>query len=205
MRKTKQDTEISKLRILLAAEEEFCRHGYASANIEAIARATGMTKGAIFWHYENKANLFRAVIKRAIDRLRQLTTEVFESPRPSLPMEKCREIVKRLRKDKSFEVLLTMSDAERAGEMPEALSNEFTMEIARFSKESMRFLEEAKKRGELLKETSIPGILLTLEVVFTGVAKLKQLKATFLPGVDNVDDETILDILFKGLFSFQKK
>ena len=59
MRKTKEDTEISKLRILLAAEEEFCLRGFVAANLDSIAKVAGLTKGAIFWHYKSKAESFQ--------------------------------------------------------------------------------------------------------------------------------------------------
>jgi len=59
MRKTKENTEISKLRILLAAEEEFCLNGFVAANMDRIAKNAGLTKGAIFWHYNSLAGHFK--------------------------------------------------------------------------------------------------------------------------------------------------
>jgi TetR/AcrR family acrAB operon transcriptional repressor len=113
MRKTKENTEISKLRILLAAEEEFCQRGYVAANMDAIANTAGLTKGAIFWHYKSKAGLFNATIQRAIDRINKINKEAFSS---SLPiMEKCRKMIKQIKKDKSFSILLSLRNAESTG------------------------------------------------------------------------------------------
>ena len=112
MRKTKENTEISKLRILLAAEEEFCQRGYVAANMDAIANTAGLTKGAIFWHYKSKAGLFNATIQRAIDRINKINKEAFSS---SLPiMEKCRKMIKQIKKDKSFSILLSLRNETRA-------------------------------------------------------------------------------------------
>ena len=105
MRKTKEETEISKLRILLAAEEEFCRRGFTAANMDAIAKAVGMTKGAIFWHFKSKSDLFKAVMKRAVERVKTIFQETFSAENVNV-IEKCRDVIKRVGKDKAFEVFI---------------------------------------------------------------------------------------------------
>lgn len=43
MRKTKEDTELSKRRILDAAEEVFCQVSYSAARVNEMAQMAGMT------------------------------------------------------------------------------------------------------------------------------------------------------------------
>jgi len=57
-RKTREDTEQTRLNILNAALELFHEKGYARTTLEQIARKAGMTRGAIYWHFKDKADLF---------------------------------------------------------------------------------------------------------------------------------------------------
>lgn len=53
--------------ILQAAEEEFARNGYEGANISRIAKRVGVTHVLLYYHFQNKENLFREVLQRKID------------------------------------------------------------------------------------------------------------------------------------------
>jgi TetR/AcrR family acrAB operon transcriptional repressor len=64
MRRTKEDAELTKQAILDAAERMFCDEGYASATLEKISRAAGVTRGAFYWHFRDKHDLLRAMNAR---------------------------------------------------------------------------------------------------------------------------------------------
>lgn len=64
MRRTKEAVEQTRERILDAAEQVFFEQGVARSTLDQIARAGAMTRGAIYWHFENKADLFNAVVER---------------------------------------------------------------------------------------------------------------------------------------------
>ena len=42
----------------------FAAHGYAAVGLAEIVRAAGVTKGALYHHFDSKADLFRAVLQR---------------------------------------------------------------------------------------------------------------------------------------------
>jgi TetR/AcrR family transcriptional regulator, repressor of the mexAB-oprM multidrug resistance operon len=203
MRKTKEDTEISKLRILLAAEEEFCQRGFAAAIMDRIAKAAGLTKGAIFWHYKSKAELFKATIKRATGRVKTIFQETFSSSQPI--MEKCREIIKRIKKDKAFEVLMVLSNTDNTGDIPKGVLNECYEEISEIFKVAIKSFSEAKKSGELRADTDIGNVLFTITLIMNGFAKIKDLKSMITPLGGQIDDEYVINTIFDGLLSFQKK
>ena len=64
MRRTKEDAELTKQAILDAAEQMFCIEGYASATLEKISRAAGVTRGAFYWHFRDKHDLLLAMNSR---------------------------------------------------------------------------------------------------------------------------------------------
>ncbi len=63
-RKTKEDALVTRDRILDAAELVFERRGVSRCSLHEIAQAAGVTRGAIYWHFENKADLANAMFQR---------------------------------------------------------------------------------------------------------------------------------------------
>ena len=57
--------------ILQAAEEEFARNGYEGANISRIAKRVGVTHVLLYYHFQNKENLFCEVLQRKIEQFIQ--------------------------------------------------------------------------------------------------------------------------------------
>lgn len=54
--------------IIEAAARVFARKGYAGATLDDVGAEAGMTKGAVYWHFANKAELFRALLKARADQ-----------------------------------------------------------------------------------------------------------------------------------------
>lgn len=63
-RRTKAEALQTRERLLAAAEREFLRRGVAQTSLEQVARAAGLTRGALYWHFRNKADLFNAMLQR---------------------------------------------------------------------------------------------------------------------------------------------
>ncbi|MDO9638213.1 MAG: TetR family transcriptional regulator [Pseudotabrizicola sp.] len=64
MRRTKEQAELTRNAILMAAEELFLEKGVAHTSLEHIARHAGVTRGAVYWHFENKAHLFHEMLNQ---------------------------------------------------------------------------------------------------------------------------------------------
>lgn len=60
-RRTKEESAHTRERLIAAAREAFERHGYARTTLEQVARAAGLTRGAFYFHFADKAALFRAM------------------------------------------------------------------------------------------------------------------------------------------------
>lgn len=61
VRRTKQEAQETREAILDAAAEVFYDKGVATAGLEEIAERAGVTRGAIYWHFKNKVDVFRAL------------------------------------------------------------------------------------------------------------------------------------------------
>jgi TetR/AcrR family acrAB operon transcriptional repressor len=61
MRRTKEDAQETRRRIIAAARDMFARRGVTRTSLEQVARAARVTRGAIYWHFANKTELFYAM------------------------------------------------------------------------------------------------------------------------------------------------
>src|SRR5258708_9624580 len=64
-----QQSAVTRKAILDACLKLFARHGFSTTSIDDIASAAGITKGAVYWHFENKEELFQAILDRKSTRL----------------------------------------------------------------------------------------------------------------------------------------
>jgi TetR/AcrR family acrAB operon transcriptional repressor len=64
-RRTKEEAKATRERLLDAAEALFREHGVTRTSLSEVATAAGMTRGAVYWHFKDKADLFRAMCDRA--------------------------------------------------------------------------------------------------------------------------------------------
>ncbi|MGI9434880.1 MAG: TetR/AcrR family transcriptional regulator, partial [Geminicoccaceae bacterium] len=56
--------EVTREKILAAAETLVLAKGYAGTTLDDVLKATGLAKGAFFHHFKSKADLARAVVER---------------------------------------------------------------------------------------------------------------------------------------------
>ena len=64
MRKTKTEAQKTRQHLLDAALEVFWRDGVTRASLQAIAQEAGVTRGALYWHFKNKEDLFETLFEQ---------------------------------------------------------------------------------------------------------------------------------------------
>lgn len=91
VRRTKEEAEQTRHQILDAAESLFYRQGVGRTSLEEIARKAGVTRGAVYWHFRNKVDLFEAMQERG-----------------RLPQE---DLIEQLARNEADDPLLTLREA----------------------------------------------------------------------------------------------
>ena len=61
--------EAQQEAILSAAADEFSEQGYSGSSVNRIIKSAGMSKGSLYYYFDNKADLFSTVVERALGRL----------------------------------------------------------------------------------------------------------------------------------------
>ena len=78
-----------RAQLIKAASEVIARKGYAGATTEAIARRAGLTKGALYFHFGSKEDIFFAVVKSLSERHFEIITQPLRNePIPIKALEK---------------------------------------------------------------------------------------------------------------------
>jgi TetR/AcrR family acrAB operon transcriptional repressor len=85
-RRTKEEAEGTRTRIVDAAERVFRDKGVAHASLEDVAAAARVTRGAIYWHFKDKAELFEAMMRR-VELPAQALMERAGAPGAANPLE----------------------------------------------------------------------------------------------------------------------
>jgi len=76
-RKSKEDAQRTRERILASALTLFVRKGYENTTFNEIASRVKMTKGAVYWHFESKEELLLELVRMALDKFgRQIETRL---------------------------------------------------------------------------------------------------------------------------------
>ena len=64
MRKTKTEAQKTRQHLLDAALEVFWRDSVTRASLQVIAQEAGVTRGALYWHFKNKEDLFETLFEQ---------------------------------------------------------------------------------------------------------------------------------------------
>lgn len=136
MRRTKEEAENTRTAILTAAELLFLKKGVSHTSLEQIARQAGVTRGAVYWHFQNKAHLFHEMLNQVRLPAEQIAEHISQCD-PNNPIAGLRHLCaealltvgKNERKRRIFTILLRRceftDDLRDAEERHEAFINEF--------------------------------------------------------------------------------
>ena len=87
-RRTKSEAAITREQLLDAAERVFRERGVTRTSLAEVAAAAGVTRGAVYWHFRDKADLFDAMCQRATlpleETLARASTMVLDDPLAAL-------------------------------------------------------------------------------------------------------------------------
>jgi TetR/AcrR family acrAB operon transcriptional repressor len=77
-RRTKEEAAATREALLDAAELVFRDKGVAHATLAEVAEAAGLTRGAVYWHFRDKGDLFEALCARVTLPMESMLAEAGE-------------------------------------------------------------------------------------------------------------------------------
>jgi AcrR family transcriptional regulator len=85
-RSARAERRDARATLLRAAAAVFSERGFRDASVEDIAHRAGYSKGAIYWHFESKDDLFLALLEERLERPIREMIELLESAPPEQDM-----------------------------------------------------------------------------------------------------------------------
>ncbi|MES1928001.1 TetR family transcriptional regulator [Salinisphaera dokdonensis CL-ES53] len=116
MRRTPEQAEQTRLKVIDAGLRLFSQSGYSGTTLAMIAKEAGMSRGPIYWHFENKDELFEAVIAYSQTPLQRLVDAArADTPDPVARMSAFIQgwfdlLVSDKRHRQSFEILMNKTE-----------------------------------------------------------------------------------------------
>jgi len=173
VRKTKEEAEATRKAILDAATVVFVNKGVGRASLEEIAKEAGVTRGAVYWHFKNKLDLFTALYDLLFTPFTETLLKDLEQdhPQPLRQLESlCTNMFLDLVTNSQKKRILTIFflKCDYSGEWAKILESQ----IARKEK-CLHLFEEyfqrAQAKGHLPKDSDTHALTLTLMAFITGL------------------------------------
>jgi TetR/AcrR family acrAB operon transcriptional repressor len=207
VRRTKDEAEETRSRILDAAERVFSEHGVSRTSLEDIAKAAGVTRGAIYWHFKDKSDLVEAMVNRVTLPMEAMVArssdESVEDPIKSL--KACAvNALKRTATDpqcqRVFDVIT--HKCEFLGEMAEVSDRVFSIQKSCVDR-AEKAIRNAVKRGQLPKSVEPRLAAIGLDALIFGLI------SSWLANRDYVNlgrhAERLIDLYIEGLRGAPRK
>lgn len=173
MRRTKEEAEQTRKAILNAAVDVFLEKGVAKATIEQIASAAKVTRGAIYWHFKNKTDIFKALHHELHQPFIQELVDGLENSQgdPLIRLEQlCCELVIRLEEDKQLQRILSLFllKCDYSGNL-EVCQQQNLAARQEKSTTLVKFFAKAQALGTLSKELDPNTLTMALNCFFRGI------------------------------------
>ena len=172
-RKTKEGSEQTHTALLDAAENVFKTKGVAAATLNDIAKAAGMTRGAIYWHFRDKSELVHAMCERATlpmeAMFNEITAVVGDDPLGSirrLTVHALTQVAESPQQQTVFDILF--HKCEKTGEMAPMFEREQESRSECHSQSEV-LLQQAVKLGQLPADTDTPMAMQALHAFMIGL------------------------------------
>jgi TetR/AcrR family acrAB operon transcriptional repressor len=173
VRRTKEEALETRNRILDAAEHVFFEKGVSRTTLADIALEAGVTRGAIYWHFANKGDLFTAMFDRSLLPLDELIEATLDTKEPD-PLGRMRDIfiwcmrniALDVQRRRVFDILFLKCEfVEDMGPVRERHQTNMREGIARIE----RGLRNAIDKGQLSPSLDTRGATTILHALFTGI------------------------------------
>jgi TetR/AcrR family acrAB operon transcriptional repressor len=177
LRRTKQEAQQTRRRIMAAALRTFNRRGIAKTSLEHIAEAAGVTRGAIYHHFADKQAVLAAIREDVSLPIVDRADFTLLSDRSGDPLERVErfllDIFRAVDEDSRTRLAFSVMTfkCEYVGELEGEL-DEYARKVERARKQLAAVYSEAKSQGELRAGLTPDIAALETSVFLAGLMRL---------------------------------
>ena len=156
-----EKSELTRRKILAAAESEFSEKGIWGARIDAIAKSAGVNKRMIYEHYESKEKLYKTILERVYLRLAEYERENYIKNLP--PDEAIKNIVEVsfsfLESNPTFVRILMWENLNNARYLESSVASQIKNPTINYIREELRL---GKEMGIFSKDVDEEQMIISL-------------------------------------------
>lgn len=202
-RRTKEEAEQTRQAILDSALNLFYEKGFSRTTFDEIARRINLTKGAVYWHFRNKADLLAEIIKQNFSARRE---QQLAKERSILTISDLRQAIiddaNEIANNKDyckflFFIMLQMEWSEAIFQRVAVQIQDIRRYPLQLFKETLTFLQ---KRGQIQANVDIDELAALNMFMWRGIlgayvsrAEPMNLPQTMLRGFDLIMDGLIME------------
>lgn len=172
-RRTKEDAQATRSLILDAAERVFLRRGVGSASLQEIADDAQVTRGAIYWHFQNKADVFDAMMQRVklpmVAHFNTLSAEQENHPLQHLRQSVGKVLHQTVHDQQVRRVLEIAAHQVEYGDTLQVVRERRVVERANRIADLARLLALAGAQGALLSNLNVQAAAVGLHALLDGL------------------------------------
>ncbi|WP_348767110.1 TetR family transcriptional regulator [uncultured Salinisphaera sp.] len=174
MRRTPEQAEQTRLKVIDAGLRLFSQYGYSGTTLAMIAKDAGMSRGPIYWHFKNKDELFEAVIAYSQTPLQRLVDAArADTPDPVARMSAFIGgwfdlLVEDKRHRQSFEILMNKTELTQRMARTVRRERELTRSIIALFE---TLIAEAREQNALPAGDPAPALALQTYTFLMGVTQ----------------------------------
>ncbi len=173
VRKTKEEAQETKKAIIEAAIAVFVEQGVSKASLEEIAERAGVTRGAVYWHFKNKNDIFRALHDEMHNSIMETVLADLESDHPE-PLRQLEELCIGLMHDMQNDPVkrdikkIFYLKCDYSGDMEKTLC-EMNADKQQCMPVFARYFEKAQKKGHITADADPQTLTLALGCYLSGI------------------------------------
>ena len=200
MRRKKEEAEVTRTQLLEAALKVFSEKGYAATRLSEIAEEANVTRGAIYWHFGNKRELFIALFKERVDPFFDAIKDIVDEELS--PLQKIEKILtvflNKLQCDQEFiaNQHLDFMEMKMRKDMPE-IQEYMQSRGDKFYIMLVKIIVAGIERGEIRKDADpddVTSMLATLVMGYGFLSTREEHRSLFKGEVDE-----IVNIFIRGI------
>ena len=187
MRKTKEEALKTRSKVLKSAMKVFLAKGYSQTSLADIAKTAGYTRGAVYWHFEDKSEILEILISKFHERFLFKQAEILPSALD--PLQKVTEVINinflELYRNKEFRDFIELTWFKTEIDQHAGLLQGKVAITKIFNDTITQLFYEAARQGILKKEIEPEIAALTITSLINGIYR------GYFVMPDNLRDEAV--------------
>jgi TetR/AcrR family acrAB operon transcriptional repressor len=171
MRKTKTEALKTRSDVLKSAMKVFLAKGYSQTSLADIAKNAGYTRGAVYWHFEDKSEILEILVSKFHDRFLYKQAEILPSALD--PIQKVTEMINinflELYRNKEFRDFIELTWFKTEIDQHAGLLQGKVAITKIFNDTITRLFREAAQAGTLKEEIDPEIAALTISSLINGI------------------------------------